>query len=628
MQKTKLPNGIQHIALSFSGGGFRAATFTLGCASYLNALPYGDGKLWDKVRFISSASGGSITALVLGHMLSQGKDFQTVYEHLLSKMDGDQLMKRVFHILETDHYWTQRPTKNRNLINAFAIAYDEDFFDHATYGQLMETSHPGAQRIDEICINTTEFNNGQNFRFGTRGTVGNKYLSLSKAQDQDDDEQNNLDIVKKIRLGDILASSSCFPGGFEPLVYPKDFSWNSSHDALTWKQLGSVLRYSSHYSNKKVNLKIKQEMASFMDGGIDDNQAIYAFLKASKRKGKGYDYDLYLPCDVSSNYLPGPWTYPPTKPEGILSDTLLQWQRRLKRYRTTFITTTTLVLLGAIALLWFTQKEALSYFLLGLGLGAATLSLIAYRWTKNTWKSFKAVFATTEDHQKGTWELIWEKYRGEIFKMSLRDLLNMAQARASSVFLLVDTVYLKKIRRMSYDTLFTDYRAKTDIDESGSTLQLSEAESSDIVENNNQKDSEKKPSWENKIGVTAIYLLSTKNDWKLQETIKGQPWDLDTYTVNSHGKQELLATLLQPSATLRTHIDLATEMETTLWFDDYHMEQKAKENLLIAGQATMCFNLLLITHRIDSPKPEWLLLKERLLEDWQLFNQRPEKMIR
>ncbi|MNQ83022.1 hypothetical protein D3C85_980920 [compost metagenome] len=128
--------------------------------------------------------------------------------------------------------------------------------------------------------------------------------------------------------------------------------------------------------------------------------------------------------------------------------------------------------------------------------------------------------------------------------------------------------------------------------------------------------------------MTAIYLLSTKNDWKLQETIKGQPWDLDTYTVNSHGKQELLATLLQPSATLRTHIDLATEMETTLWFDDYHMEQKAKENLLIAGQATMCFNLLLITHRIDSPKPEWLLLKERLLEDWQLFNQRPEKMIR
>ena len=31
------------------------------------------------------------------------------------------------------------------------------------------------------------------------------------------------DNLKKIKLGDILAASSCFPGGFEPIMYPNDF---------------------------------------------------------------------------------------------------------------------------------------------------------------------------------------------------------------------------------------------------------------------------------------------------------------------------------------------------------------------------------------------------------------------
>ena len=51
---TDLPNGLENIALSFSGGGFRAAAFTLGCVSYLNDVPYKAQPLLHKVRFISS----------------------------------------------------------------------------------------------------------------------------------------------------------------------------------------------------------------------------------------------------------------------------------------------------------------------------------------------------------------------------------------------------------------------------------------------------------------------------------------------------------------------------------------------------------------------------------------------
>lgn len=51
------------IALALSGGGFRAASYSLGCLSYLHRVIYQDQPLLKRVKFISSASGGSITNL-------------------------------------------------------------------------------------------------------------------------------------------------------------------------------------------------------------------------------------------------------------------------------------------------------------------------------------------------------------------------------------------------------------------------------------------------------------------------------------------------------------------------------------------------------------------------------------
>src|ERR1700754_3335296 len=72
----------EHIALAFSGGGFRAASFSLGVLSYFDHLTFPDhtaagvdphtsdaaslagsatSSLLQKIRFISSASGGTIT---------------------------------------------------------------------------------------------------------------------------------------------------------------------------------------------------------------------------------------------------------------------------------------------------------------------------------------------------------------------------------------------------------------------------------------------------------------------------------------------------------------------------------------------------------------------------------------
>ena len=52
---------LQQIALCMSGGGFRAASFSLGVLSYFKRIKYHDSPLLDFIRFTTSTSGGSIT---------------------------------------------------------------------------------------------------------------------------------------------------------------------------------------------------------------------------------------------------------------------------------------------------------------------------------------------------------------------------------------------------------------------------------------------------------------------------------------------------------------------------------------------------------------------------------------
>lgn len=50
------PRVPQNIALSFSRGGFRAASYALGCLSYMEHLKIGEGKLTDLVPLLLAAA--------------------------------------------------------------------------------------------------------------------------------------------------------------------------------------------------------------------------------------------------------------------------------------------------------------------------------------------------------------------------------------------------------------------------------------------------------------------------------------------------------------------------------------------------------------------------------------------
>lgn len=243
------PKMPENIALSFSGGGFRAASFSLGCLSYLEQLDFNDKPFMDLVKFASSASGGTITLLSYSVAKRNGEEFKDYYKWMVNEeLYGEKLVNQVFDIMRSSSEWNLRPNKSRNLINAFSIAYDLKIFKGEKFGFLWENGG-----IPDICVNTTEFQNGLLFRFQNKGRIGNNFIKGVLKEN-----------LQKIKLGDILACSSCFPVGFEPFVYPKDFSY----DGLDREALERAVEMNNKYVN---NERESTDLFPLMDGGIDDN---------------------------------------------------------------------------------------------------------------------------------------------------------------------------------------------------------------------------------------------------------------------------------------------------------------------------------------------------------------------
>jgi Patatin-like phospholipase len=228
---------MDNIALAFSGGGFRAACFSLGTLSYLNHLKYEGKSVLKDVKYISSTSGGSITNLVYSSFVFRDKSFDECYAYLKQEMDGEKLIRRALEIMHHGKLWKERPAKSRNLINAFSMAYDE-LLEREMFSLFEDRSKQ--PHLEEICVNSTEFTNGLPFRFQSKppaplseGRIGNKFIFIKKSGY----EQSG-----KLKLSDILASSSCFPSGFEPLIFPEDYT----HQGLDSEDLRNAVSYTAN----------------------------------------------------------------------------------------------------------------------------------------------------------------------------------------------------------------------------------------------------------------------------------------------------------------------------------------------------------------------------------------------
>ncbi|HEY1038700.1 MAG TPA: patatin-like phospholipase family protein, partial [Bacteroidia bacterium] len=256
--RAKLPKApFANIALSLSGGGFRAAGFHQGVLTYLSSRTMYKTSLLERVRVLSTSSAGTFTGVKYIATLKRGGTLEEFYSQLYAFITKETLVEEALEYLSDDKNWVQG--RQRTLINAFASIYHKEF-ESAEFGLLWDETHP--IHIKEINFNATEFNFALPFRF----------MKMEKQGDEISSPEfigNNkihipVEVAKEIRLADIVAASSCFPFGFEPINFPDDFIHEGSEKLKDMSLFPKTV-----YDGDKIEYPV-----GLMDGGIDDNQGV------------------------------------------------------------------------------------------------------------------------------------------------------------------------------------------------------------------------------------------------------------------------------------------------------------------------------------------------------------------
>ncbi|TKG94185.1 patatin-like phospholipase family protein [Puteibacter caeruleilacunae] len=527
------------IGLAFSGGGFRASSFSLGVLSYLNNVQVKDSTLLNQVYALSTISGGTIAGTRYAMGIKNGQSFNEIYWSLYDFMSQVDLIN-----VGLDNLVKGAETRPTSLITAFADAYDRNLFDQGKFGTLLEEDNP--IHLKHISFNATEFSNALQFRFQTtekiknapkgtpdKGIIGNYYYRIPD------------EIAKEIRMADILASSSCFPGGFEPISFPCDFKLPQQS-------------YEHEFFNNK------DFPVGLMDGGIVDNQGIEPLLLAEKRmsesrkkkKNKGNAFDLLIVSDVTSPYMKGFQPSKTRKPN--------IW-RRLTFLRL-IVVNLILLIAATIGLISAIGNASLTWSVICTSL--ITVNLLVYLLLLLIRKlplKFDVPKAFLNPFRK-------------LMKVKFAIYENMILDRATSLLKMTNDVFLKHIRRLNYDKIYTD------------------------------------ESWKNRRIMNAIYELREEED-KLQRKIESGKLDKD----------------LIPSKDLQQVASRASSMGTTLWFTKKELNDDNMLNSIIAcGQFTMCWNLLEYIRTIkkddantNKRHKKLIKLEDQLLSHWKKFNDDP-----
>ncbi|MEO0431595.1 MAG: patatin-like phospholipase family protein [Cyanobacteria bacterium J06656_5] len=269
------------IGLALSGGGYRAAAFHLGTLAYLHRV----GMLHQLSR-LSTVSGGTFTGASYILSLVEGKAFADFFRGFYGFLCRAQLITDGLDGLGKGT--VRVPSGEQKLITAIANVYDRTFLKTSsgkpyTLGQIIDSKIS----VQEVVFNATEFRNGIAFRFqksaSPQARIGNGKISILKED------------AKLIRIADIVAASSCFPGGFEPLAFPGDFVWPDNEVPDTVQTA--------------VEKRLPGDKTiAIMDGGIYDNQGISSLLLSDDRK-KSEPLGMFIISDVdvpNDNLFPYP----------------------------------------------------------------------------------------------------------------------------------------------------------------------------------------------------------------------------------------------------------------------------------------------------------------------------------
>ncbi|MEJ0060018.1 MAG: patatin-like phospholipase family protein [Terricaulis sp.] len=248
------------VVLSFSGGGARAAAFSLGVLQGLRDMPAeGGGSLLDRVVLISAVSGGAITAAYYGQNGAEHlDDFRAT---LLDRPWGEGLHNPLY-----PSNWSRLYSGGLNEPGPLADWLDADVFHGATMGDLAREGHA------RIWINATDLHNGAPFAF-------TPFYFDALCSD-----------LGAVRVGDAVASSMSVPLAIrtttvqtfpEACAAPLD-PWVDA--AIADRGAPALLRLTAR-AFKSYRDPNEMRFVHLVDGGVTDNFGLSSMIATRRASG-------------------------------------------------------------------------------------------------------------------------------------------------------------------------------------------------------------------------------------------------------------------------------------------------------------------------------------------------------
>lgn len=397
------------IALSLSGGGYRAASFHLGSLEMLNNL-----KLLESVKILSTVSGGTITGAAYALSICKSPDFNNFSANFQEYLKSTNVIAQALENLP-DSVDINQSKQMPSLIRAAASIYaSEKLFGNKTLGDISEN----CSGLEDISFNATDFRTGNSFRFQKSNNQqvysGNRFSQISG------------EINKQIRLADIVAASSCFPSGFEPIRFPADFVWTDISLKEAKESLG-----------KNFSAEIP-----LMDGGVFDNQGIDSVINIKERKNQQLDLIIVSDTDQRNAAL---LEYPTVENAGILKVKYINWLLTLLQIASIIsIIAVIFEFVGSLQTNYFSPVKAIFLYLIPLLFaGTVVLGIFYLRYKLSLLR---------EKFKQESGIDVWKYLKN----LTIPQLIEFPESRIKSLITMSSSVFMKRVRDLSYSRVYAD----------------------------------------------------------------------------------------------------------------------------------------------------------------------------
>lgn len=299
------------------------------------------------------------------------------------------------------------------------------------FGTILNEKQP----VGDVIFNATDFRSGIAFRFqrseDSDALIGNFYNNIDKAD------------ATKIRIADIVAASSCFPGGFEPISFPYDFSWDDVEIPAKVQQAFPFKRSDDDSANPKGPLAL-------MDGGVFDNQGLQSLLTVEERSGN--NFDLLVISDVDQ---PSVDLYEMPKPG---SNTGLSLNTIVKLAKTFMILSAVSVVYISICAWQDISSGQIAW------VKFVFLYLIPFLLSSAAASSLWYLNSVIRDDVLPQIPLVGELARKSLKRLTIGQMRNMLKLRVTSLLTLTSSIFMKRIRSLVYGMAYgknkTPYEGK------------------------------------------------------------------------------------------------------------------------------------------------------------------------